>query len=773
MDGLGPFPLTDLQAGYLVGASQLMELGGFPPVMVVEVDVVGLDPGRAEAALNRLIRRHEHLRTRILAEGAQRVLADDEVAPFPLPVIDLVGLDPARQEAEITRTRERMYASGPDPTGWPLFDIVAHRVRPHRMRVHLAMSLLLLDSHSVRQLQDEWGEVYRDPDAALPAVPRTFRECVPSMVDGAGADRKHWRYWEDRLKSLPDAPQLPLARPLAGINPVRLIRRTLHLDRDQWRRLGATFRQHRVLPNAGLLHVFAETLGGWASAPQFCLNVLHQYWVATHREAAGVVGQFSSTLAVEVDLRYSDDFWIRAQQLQRQLWQDMAHSDVTAVRVARELAARRGWTSRAALPYVFNSMVGPTRPARPPRRPGCRTVATSLRTPQVLIDNQITDGADGGADLGWDVVDDAFPPGLPDPLFAAYRDILLGLAEPAGTPSGTPWRPDPVPAHHREIVAADNAPAGDTSAAAGTSVAPTPAGRLEDGFLGQAAAQPAAAAVVTSARTLTYRELQSAAAAVAAWLRGQGVGRSDVVPVVMAKGWEQVVAVLGVLRAGAAYCPVDVDLPAARIRQLLDDCSARVALAQSHRAPDLAPLAVLHVDRVSGASAGPAPAPAGDPTDLAYVIHTSGSTGAPKGVMIEHRAALNTVQDVSERLGLAPADRVFGISSLSFDLSVWDIFGTLGAGATLVLPEPTPRPDPGGWAGAATANAVTGWNSVPALAELLVEGVASLPERDRPPLRAVLLSGDWVPVPLPDRLRRLWPAARITALGGATEASIW
>ncbi|MFR9776086.1 non-ribosomal peptide synthetase [Micromonospora sp. MS34] len=755
------FPLTDLQAGYLVGSSPLIELGGFRPTMYVELDVAGFDPERARAAVDRLIDRHEHLRTVILPDGGQRVLPDVRVTPFPLAVTDLTGLPPAERDAALRAVRERIAEQGVDPTGWPLFQVVAQRLRRHRWRLHLAMSLLLLDSASTRHLLGEWWQLYQDPGVALPPVARAFADSVRDLVAWQDTEpyRAHWRYWEQRLDSLPDAPQLPLAGPLAGIDPVRLVRRVCHLSRAEWDRLCAAARQHRVLPPSALLQVFAEVLGGWAAQPRFCLNVLHQNLPTLHPELAGVVGQLSATLPLEVDLGAGDDFWERARQLQRQLWRDMAHSDVTAVRVTRELAARRGWTSRAALPYVFNSMLAPRRPAGAAAgRPVCRQVDSHLRTPQVLVDNQLQDAPDGGVDCIWDVVDDAFPAGLPEAAFEAYERLLRALGA-AGTP------PEPVPPAHRAVVARDNTPAG-----------PPPAGRLEDGFLRRATERPDHPAVVTDTHTLSYRDLATASAAVAGALRRHGVGPGDLVPVVMAKGWEQVVAVLGVLRAGAAYCPVDVALPAERIGHLIDECAARVALVQSHHPADLGgrDVPAIQVDRLPAAAGPEGPdGPAGAAGDLAYVIYTSGSTGRPKGVAVAHRAARNTVADINQRFHLGPDDRVFGISSLSFDLSVWDVFGTLAAGATLVLPAGGSRPDPVGWADAATRHGATVWNSVPALAQMLVEVAAARPADDRPPVRAFLLSGDWVPTVLPDRLRATWPGTRVTALGGATEAAIW
>jgi amino acid adenylation domain-containing protein len=159
--------------------------------------------------------------------------------------------------------------------------------------------------------------------------------------------------------------------------------------------------------------------------------------------------------------------------------------------------------------------------------------------------------------------------------------------------------------------------------------------------------------------------------------------------------------------------------------------------------------------------------------DLAYVLFTSGSTGVPKGVMIEHRGAANTVADVNGRFGISAADRVLALSSLSFDLSVWDLFGVLGAGGRVVMPDPAASRDPAHWHELVVREGVTVWNSVPALVELYVEHLERHGEPWPTHLRLVMMSGDWIPVGLPSRIRALTSTAELISMGGATEASIW
>jgi amino acid adenylation domain-containing protein len=165
-------------------------------------------------------------------------------------------------------------------------------------------------------------------------------------------------------------------------------------------------------------------------------------------------------------------------------------------------------------------------------------------------------------------------------------------------------------------------------------------------------------------------------------------------------------------------------------------------------------------------------ADADDCAALAYIMFTSGSTGAPKGVAIEHRAAANTIADVNRRLGLDSADRVLAVSASTFDLSIYDLFAPLWVGGAVVFPPAAARSDPEAWVAALDQHGVTIWNSTPALMQMLLDrvGLDSIPP---PGPRAALLSGDWIPVGLAERMRRAWPAIRVIGLGGATEAAIW
>jgi amino acid adenylation domain-containing protein len=238
-----------------------------------------------------------------------------------------------------------------------------------------------------------------------------------------------------------------------------------------------------------------------------------------------------------------------------------------------------------------------------------------------------------------------------------------------------------------------------------------------------------------------------------------------------------------VLRAGGAYVPVDPSWPAARVRTVLEHSGAHALIGdpwpQSDAAlPDGVHLVPVAAPGDAGSPLGPddagPPDGIGGPLDrTAYVIYTSGSTGTPKGVVIAHGAAVNTLRDLTDRFRLTARDKVLAVSSLAFDLSVFDQFALLGCGGTVVCPPDSAHPDPQAWAETVHQHGVTVWNSVPALLALTLEYFGEQARELLASLRLIMLSGDWVPPALVERLADVCPGAEVIAMGGATEASIW
>ncbi len=299
---------------------------------------------------------------------------------------------------------------------------------------------------------------------------------------------------------------------------------------------------------------------------------------------------------------------------------------------------------------------------------------------------------------------------------------------------------------------------------------------LADAFARRALDAPNAPAFIVGGKTVTYCQLLDRSNRLAHYLQKRGVKPGDMVAVCLRRSTDMVAAVLAVTRAGAAYVPLDPDYPKDRLAFMLQDARAALALTQWSLLDRLPadPSLLANLDQLDGELAA---CPNTDPLRIytpdatAYVIYTSGSTGKPKGVMVRHRAAVNTIDWVNRTFGVGPKDRLLFITSLSFDLSVYDIFGVLGAGGCLYLADEHEQKDPTKLAEILGSGAITMWNSAPAALQQLMPFLSRV--SPSPALRLVLLSGDWLPVTLPGQIRKSFPNAKVIALGGATEASIW
>lgn len=218
-----------------------------------------------------------------------------------------------------------------------------------------------------------------------------------------------------------------------------------------------------------------------------------------------------------------------------------------------------------------------------------------------------------------------------------------------------------------------------------------PAALVHEGVERQAAEHPGAVAVTDGRHAVTYRELDERAGRLAGYLRSLGIGPDTPVGVCLRRSPDLVVALLGVLRAGGAYLPLDPDYPADRLRHMLADAAPPVLIAGDDMRVPAAPGTL--VVRLGDEPDDPPtlPRPPLDASCLAYVIYTSGSTGAPKGVMIPHAGLSGLVRWHLNRYRIGPGDRTAQIAATSFDASVWEIWPSLVAGATLHLPDEEDR----------------------------------------------------------------------------------
>ncbi|MFF4287266.1 amino acid adenylation domain-containing protein [Streptomyces sp. NPDC001633] len=761
-----PFPLTNVQQTYYLGRFNSFELSSVSTHVYSEFQYRHVDHARLEEAYNRLIRRHHALRT-VITDGQQRFLAEDEVPRYRIAFHEL----PDQQALERLRGTysHKLY----DPEEYPLFDVVLSRL-DGIYRLHISFDALIIDMGSFDILFDEWAQLYADPQRCLPDLGISYRDYVLQYerVRDSALMREAQEYWEAKAEDYHLDLRLPLrARPSDIGSPV-FRRKSRVIPAAVWDALSAKCVRHGISPTALVVELFSRVLGQWSGQDRLCMNLTLFNRLPLHPDINGVIGDF--TVLELFDYRIDRELGI-ADKLRRthgELLQDVDHNLFDGVDFQRLLKTRHSIpVSKIVAPVVLTSTLGAKGNASMfelPLDDGYLGIDHAIsQTPQVWLDNKAYE-TDEGFVAEWDYVEQLFDPAVIDAMHDGYCRLIEQLAALDWETGRFPSLP--VPAEDLALIEAANAahrPASEHTLFS-----------LYESRLDEAGRRQSTAVVdAATGRTYSYDRLYGDSVRLAGSLLDSGAlpGRPDTLGVLAEKGYLQVVTTLAVMKAGSAYVPMNVEWPGARIGEVLESAGTRTLLVsrgQWERADvraleSVCRLLVIEDLLEREPVAGPAlPAVAAD--DVAYVIFTSGSTGRPKGVTISHRGAVNTLLAVNERFGVAASDRVLALSELSFDLSVWDLFGTLAAGGTVVFPAQAETKNPAHWVDLVERHGVSVWNSVPQLAGLLVDQGGRLDS-----LRAFLLSGDWIPTGLPDRIRAVAPDAVVMSLGGATEGSIW
>lgn len=740
------FPMTPLQQAYYRGRALISEGGGVANQVFHEIEGVW-DIERLEQALLQVVQEHSALRLRMTNDNEQYESSE-------LPQItrhDLQGLSSAEQQQARARLRNEKSHLILSPAS-SLLQVEVAIFSPDNMVLYVNHDGMVVDGISMFLLFQLWHQYYQTPQ------PQTEYMAFHRHIAAREQDKQHAvstrsrEYWLKRLATLPKAPALPQnARPME--ETPRFTQHLVTLDATRWRLLQQQTQAHHLTPAAVLMAAWAETLYIWGAGEDFTLNVTISERRPIHPQAFKTIGPFSDPMLTEIHLDHQNAFLQRAQRLQAQLHQDIDHRYFSGIDVMREMAKARGLAD-ARMPYTFNCTLGALEGVNGDALTLLgREVYTLSQTPQVLLDAFLFE-QQGQLVIRLDGVESAFPPGFLPAMAEGMQRMLFLLCEAGG------WERkvfDLLPEKQRRLRAQINA-----------TDAEIPCHLLGDAFVDLACRYPANPAICTQERLISYGELLNRAAEAAQWLHAQGVKRNELVGLIATRGPEQIVGIMGIVLAGACYLPIDADLPAARRLYMLQDGGVRVVLTNVDAAASL-PCFDLRHHRHDQTFTLPARDEASTQDDLAYVLYTSGTTGDPKGVMVTHRNVVNLVADCQKRFNIQMDDRFFAISAFNFDLSVWDIFGALSAGAALVMPDADRATDVEHWAALCHMHRVTVWNSVPAIVRMMFDHQTTLAES----LRLIMMSGDRIPPDLPAAMMAQRSDIAYWSLGGPTETTIW
>ncbi len=759
-----------------------------------------LQPTLFEQCLNEVIKRHEILRTTYHAKDG---LPFQVIAPsltFTLDMKDLTALPPKEQEMAVQQLAieeaRRLFHLSEGPL-----------VRAALLRLHATEHVLLLSQHHI--ISDRWSlgvwlqeiaELYR---AGLNSQPSSLPPLPIQYVDYA-----HWQrqwlsgdlldeqlhYWMEHLRDAPMVLELPGDHPRPAFPTFQGARQTVQLPRPLTEMLRNWSQQEGVTLFMILLAAWNILLFRYTGREDILVGspVANR----TRPELEKLIGFFVNTLVLRTDLSGNPTVRQLLQRVRETALGAFAHQDLPFEQLVEELHLERDIT-RTVL--IQNALAWQNTPHPPLEFAGITVAPVEVDTGTAKFDllfalEDSEQGIWGTLEYNTDLFEDA----TITRMIGHFQHLLESMvAQPEQKIAQLPLL---TSRESEQILVEWNA----TERPYAQDIC------IQQLVEAQVARTPEAIAVLFQQQRWTYRELNNRANQVAHFLKKLGIGPGALVAVYTDRSAEMIPALLGILKAGAAYVPLEATTPGARLHRILHSLHIPCVLTQHPLLPQLQavdPLPalkhILCLDSIEDDQSQSNEARSTEAyhvhemaeleqlsqdnpplqtraEDLAYIIFTSGSTGTPKGVMVAHSPVINLIEWVNRTFDVGSADRLLFITSLCFDLSVYDMFGILAAGGSIHVATSQDIHEPARLLQMLSTEPITFWDSAPAALQQLTPFFSSFSaEADQKAapissmLRLVFLSGDWIPVGLPDQLRAVFPGINVISLGGATEATVW
>ncbi len=741
------YPLTPLQQGMLF---ETRMAPGSPLYHEQAVATLGgeVDAGALRAAWARVAERHPALRTSFVWDGLEEPLQVVlRRAPVPLETLDWRSVAPGEREERLRLLLEEDTARGFDLSRAPLQRVTLVRTGEGEHRMVWSHHHLVVDGWSTATVLDELLETYAGILAGAPpreGSPRRFRDYVGWLRrQDVRAAEEHWR---EALAGFAEPSPPGILRPREG-DPRQSVHAAV-VPAETVAALQAVARATRVTPGTVYQAAWAILLARYGGSADVCFGVTVSGRPAELPGVEEMVGMFVNTLPSRVRLSPGEGVPALLARLQERQSEARQHEHVSLTDV-------QGWSELPRERPLFDTLFAfQNYPLRALGQDSAGVALSGLASaergmfPVVLV-------AEPGREAALRLHVDAsrVDPAAAGRMLAHYLRLLEEIAaDPARPALALPLL---SPGEVEEGVRLPNDTAADY-----------PADRcFHQLFAERAAREPDAVALRWDAEAVTCRELDERANRLANRLRAMGVGPESLVALMVERSPDLVVGILGVMKAGGAYLPLDPAYPAERLAWMLEDSRASVVLTHERHAGRLpAEVRVVRLDadaaEIARESAW-APAVDAGPANAAYVIYTSGSTGRPKGVVAHHRGLVNTAVALRDRAGLTAEDQVLQFFSPSFDGSLMEI-GPALLGASLRLAraeEVLPGPDLPG--------RLDAWGVT--VANLTPSALAAVPAAELPRLRLLATGGEALPAALVER----WGGGRRFANAyGPTEASI-
>lgn len=733
-----PFLMTQVQKAYFVGRDSSFELGGISTMTFVEIETE-LDIEGLNRAFNKLIGRHEMLRAIILEGGKIQFMKD--TPQYKIETINILAFSRNEQQSVLQVEKKRMSQTIFPVGSWPMFECKAFKIEECKHVILMSLDALIFDGASTKILCNELYMHYKQEDLQMKPFEVNFRDyvCAYEKLRQSKQYENDKQYWLQQLEEFPMAPKLPLIVDTEKVEDVEFQRLKVHIDEKIWNGIKKECRSNNVTASSLLATIYAYVLAFGCNQEKMAINLTLFNRYPFHQDVSSMIGDFTSLILLGIEIDKQKSFWENVKCVQKLMMEAIEHRSYDGLEFIREIVRYHNMDmSKAIMPVVFTCMISDDK--HPEEENGLTQLGKisigSSQTPQVYLDNQASQ-VDGKLCVSWDYVEQLFEKEEIEYLFNLYVNMIKQI--------GTVGQVEKL--HISDTMLNSWRKYNDTAKAFDFIA-------LHEMFCHQAQYNGSNVAVICENEQITYEELDKQSNQVANYLIDRSVNPHDYVCVIADRNIKTISNILGVLKVGAAYVPIEPDTPQKRKDIIANSSKSKLTIDAELDCSGYS----VDIEHIKVAA-----------DDVAYVIYTSGSTGTPKGVVITHSQACNTILDINQRNQVNHTDKIIGLSSYYFDLSVYDIFGSFQSGATLVI-VPDQR-DGSVIIDILMKHDITIWNSVPAIMELLIE--SSKEKKISDSMRCVMLSGDWIPVTLPAKIKDSFANAKIISMGGATEAAIW
>jgi amino acid adenylation domain-containing protein len=677
----GPLPLSFAQER--LWFLQQLEPGGSVYNMPFGIDLGGpLDVAALAGALSDLVRRHESLRTVFAEVSAAPVQVIRPADDVELEVVSLEAMDPDDLEAEVQRLTEEEAAIPFDLHAGPLFRSRLLRLGAERHTLLMTMHHIVSDGWSMGVLFRELSALYEarvmHAEPALAPLPVQYADVAVWQRKHLSGERldQQIRYWRQRLAGAPTVLELPTDRPRPPVQTFRGDNHVFVIPADVAGALTALTRREGGTLFMTLLAAFQVLLSRYARQDDVVVGT--PIAGRNRAETEGLIGFFVNTLALRADLSGDPTFRELLAQVRESTLGAYAHQDLPFERLVEDLHVERSLAFSPIFQVLFTVLNAAT------GLPGLAGIEATPRevhrgTSKFDLSLSVEESAEG-LTASIEYASDLFDAGTIAGMARHFEVLLRGIvASPDSPVSSFEMLPED---EEHQVVRGWNRLARREHYRRDLT--------LHELFETQARGTPDATALVCGSISLTYRELNARANRLAHYLRSRGVGPEVRVGILMERTEDLITAMYAVLKAGGAYVPLDPAYPAERVSFMLEDTHVPVLLTQQALVEKLPELAadVFPVDTAWDDLARfpeEDPGPAALPENLAYLIYTSGSTGRPKGIQLEHRTAAIVTQWMRDEFGDDLRRSVLASTSVCFDVSIAEIFGTLSWGGKIVL----------------------------------------------------------------------------------------